>query len=93
MAPPIIRRRRSDGLVQIRPRRARDMVANADAAVLLALMGGFLVFSAALVAAIVASPILAGIAGALVLLGAWGGALARPLAPAPSFDPPPRRAA
>jgi hypothetical protein len=93
MAPPLIRRRRSDGIVEIRPRRARDTVANADAAVLLILMAAFLVFCVALVATLVESPILIGIAGGFGLIGAWGVVLARPLAPARSFDPPPRRAA
>jgi hypothetical protein len=93
MAPPVLRRRRSDGLVEIRPRRARDMVANADAVVLLAMMAAFFVFSAVLVAMLVESPILIGIAGGFGLLGVWGAVLARPLAPAPSFDRPPRHAA
>jgi hypothetical protein len=98
MAPPLVRRRRSDGLVEIRPRRVRDLVASADAPALVALTASFLVFGVALVslvALLLVSPILVGIAGGFVLLGAWGGVLARPLAPArsPSFEPPPRRAA
>jgi hypothetical protein len=100
MAPPLIRRRRADGIVEIRPRRARDLVASPDAAVLLGLLALFLLFAAALVATLVASPILVGVAIAFVLATACADALARarePVrAPSPSPSPSPtspRRAA
>lgn len=93
MASRIVRRR-PDGLVEIRRRRARDIVVTPDAAVLLALMGGWLLFVAVLVVTLVISPILLAMTGGFVLLGAWGVAISRPatlsIAPAP---PPPRHAA
>jgi hypothetical protein len=93
MASRIVRRR-PDGLVEIRRRRARDVVATPDAAVLLALMGGWLIFSVALVVTLVTSPILLAMTGGFVLLGAWGVSLVRPraLETAP-VEPPPRRIA
>lgn len=93
MASRIVRRR-PDGLVEIRRRRPRDVVATPDAAVLLALMAGWLLFVAVLVVTLVTSPILLAMTGGFVLLGAWGVAITRPqtlsVAPAP---PPPRHVA
>jgi len=86
-------RRRPDGLVEIRRRRARDVVATPDAVVLLALMGAFLLFCAALVVTLVTSPILLAMTGGFVLLGAWGASLVRPGALEPAVEPPPRRIA
>lgn len=89
-----VARRRPDGLMEIRRRRARDVVATADAAVLLALMAGWLAFSALLIVTLITSPILLAMTGGFVLLGLWGGSLVRPgtLEPAP-LEPPPRRVA
>lgn len=87
-------RRRPDGLVEIRRRRARDVVATPDAAVLLALMIGWVLFAVTLVVTLVTSPILLAMTGGFVLLGAWAGAMVRPEAlQAAPLDPPPRRIA
>jgi hypothetical protein len=91
MAPRVIRR--SDGLVEIRRRRARDLVLSPVNAVLAAMMLTALLFLTALVAILLVSPILAAIAGGLLGIGAWGSWLVngtRDVAPAPVSPVPPR---
>jgi hypothetical protein len=56
MTPRIIRRRRRDGLVEIRRVRARDVVLTSDAFVLLGMLGGFFFFAALLVIVLVFDP-------------------------------------
>lgn len=63
MAPRLIRRRR-DGLVEIRRARARDLMLNSDAVVLLAMLAGWLCFTVTLVMSLVFDP-------AFLLLAGW----------------------
>lgn len=63
MAPRVIRRRR-DGLVEIRRARARDLVVASDAAVLLGMLAGWVLFTVTLVMSLVFDP-------PLLLVGGW----------------------
>ena len=56
MRPRIIRRRRRDGLVEIRRARARDVVVTSDAFVLLGMLGGFFFFAVLLFVVLVFDP-------------------------------------
>lgn len=62
MAPRLIRRRRRDGLVEIRRVRARDLVLSSDSMVLLGMLAGWLLFTVALVLSLVFDPPLLGVA-------------------------------
>jgi hypothetical protein len=63
MAPRLIRRR-SDGLVEIRKARARDLVLTSDAWVLLGMLAGWLLFTVTLVLSLVFDP-------PLLLVAVW----------------------
>ncbi len=87
-------RRRHDGLVEIRRARWRDLVLTSDAAVLLGMLAGWLLFVATLVMALVFAPLAIGVAALLVLLFvADGGARSAPRLVEAPVPPPPRGAA
>lgn len=67
MAPRLIRRR-SDGLVEIRRARARDLLSTSDTIVLLALLAGWFFLTLLLVIALVFEPPILAIAAWLVLM-------------------------
>jgi hypothetical protein len=66
MAPRLIRRR-SDGLVEIRRARARDLVLTSDAVVLLGMLAGWLLFTVTLVLSLVFDPPFLLLAGWFIL--------------------------
>ncbi len=88
-------KRRTDGLVLIRPRRVTDSSLLRDTAVLAALLALFTVFSVAFTAALVEAPFLMAVLGGCLAAGLWGARWARTgeLAPVPAGDPPSRRVA
>ncbi len=67
MASRLIRRR-SDGLVEIRRARARDLVSTSDTLILLCLLAGFVLLTLVLVMSLVFDPAFLAIAGWLVLI-------------------------
>lgn len=86
--------RRQDGLIEIRRRRAIDLVATPDSVVLLALLGAWALFTSGLVVSLVVAPVVLAMSAVFVALGIWGGRLARPrLAGISPGEPPPRRVA
>jgi hypothetical protein len=92
MIPRLVRRR-SDGLVEIRPVRARDVVPASDAAVLLALLAGWLLLAAILVMSLVFDPPFLGLAAWFVLFAAVEQRRARhPRLVQAHATPPPRSA-
>ncbi len=89
-----IRRRRRDGLVEIRRARARDVVLTFDSFVLLALLAGWFFFSVLLVMTLIFAPAFLGLAAWGVLLLVVDQKRTRPahLVPA-AAEPPPGSAA
>lgn len=91
----LVVRRRPDGLIQLRRRRAWNLVADPVLGVLCLLFPVCAAVMIGLATALVAGPFLVGVVAACLALGLLAARWARTAAPAtvPVLDPPPRRAA
>jgi hypothetical protein len=74
---PVRIRRRSDGIIELRRTRLRDVAVGPDAAILAAMLIGTVAFLTLVATTLVESPLLVTIPSALALVGFWGGGVAR----------------